>query len=379
LIYLDNSATTKPHPDVLKSFNQVATQFFANPSSIHQLGGKGEQLLMTAKQQAAKMLAVSADEIIFTSGGTEGNNLAVKGVALQHRERGNHIITTSIEHPSVFEACHSLEELGFQVTYLPVNEDGIVSIEALKEAICDETILVSIMHVNNEIGSIQPIEEIGHYLKQFPKIVFHVDDVQGFGKIPLAIRKNHIDLYTISAHKIHGLKGNGLLYKSSRVKLFPLFHGGEQEGAMRSGTENLAGAVSMTKAMRLIKEKNNRDVQKLLDLNQLLRHGLIDIQGVEINSPLQAAPHILNVSVPGLKPEVIIHALGKEGIYISTKSACSSKHMEESRILKVCGKNKEQASSALRISLSYDQTEEDIKTFLHVFKRIVNQFKEMMG
>ena len=235
------------------------------------------------------------------------------------------------------------------------------------------------MHVNNEIGSIQPIEEIGHFLKQFPKIIFHVDDVQGFGKIPLSIRENHIDLYTISAHKIHGLKGNGILYKNSRVTLFPLFHGGVQEGAVRSGTENLAGAVAMTKAMRLIEERRQVDFQKLTDLNRTLRHGLMEIQGVDMNSSPQAAPHIINVSVPGLKPEVIIHALGKEDIYISTKSACSSKQMDESRVLKACGKSKEQASSALRISLSYDQTEENIKTFLHVFEQILKQFKEMLG
>ncbi|GEN32268.1 cysteine desulfurase [Cerasibacillus quisquiliarum] len=378
MIYLDNSATTKPHPDVINSFNHVSTKFFANPSSIHQLGGKGEQLLLTAKKQAAELLNVSADEIIFTSGGTEGNNLAIKGAAIQHRERGQHIITTAIEHSSVYEACKSLEELGFKVTYLPVNEDGVISVNDLKAAVCDETILVSVMHVNNEIGSIQPIEEIGQFLKQFPKILFHVDDVQGFGKIPLSIRKNHIDLCTISAHKIHGLKGNGILYKNSRVTLFPLFHGGSQENSVRPGTENLPGAVAMTKAMRLIEERRQAEFQKLADLNQILRHGLMDIQGVDINSSTQAAPHIMNISVPGLKPEVIIHALEKEDIYISTKSACSSKQMEESRVLKACGKSKDHASSALRISLSYDQTKENIETFLHVFERTVKQFKEMM-
>lgn len=378
MIYLDNSATTKPHPDVINSFNHVSTKFFANPSSIHQLGGKGEQLLLTAKKQAAELLNVSADEIIFTSGGTEGNNLAIKGAAIQHRERGQHIITTAIEHSSVYEACKSLEELGFKVTYLPVNEDGVISVNDLKAAVCDETILVSVMHVNNEIGSIQPIEEIGQFLKQFPKILFHVDDVQGFGKIPLSIRKNHIDLCTISAHKIHGLKGNGILYKNSRVTLFPLFHGGSQENSVRPGTENLPGAVAMTKAMRLIEERRQAGFQKLADLNQILRHGLMDIQGVDINSSTQAAPHIMNISVPGLKPEVIIHALEKEDIYISTKSACSSKQMEESRVLKACGKSKDHASSALRISLSYDQTKENIETFLHVFERTVKQFKEMM-
>ena len=379
MIYLDNSATTKPHPDVLHSFQQVSTSFYANPSSIHPLGGEAEQLLLTAKKQAAKILRVLPEEIIFTASGTEGNNLAIKGVALEHQKRGKHIITTIIEHPSVYNTCLALEKLGFEITYIPVNQDGIVSPEMIEQAIRDDTILISVMHVNNEIGSIQPVQEIGERLRKYPKVIFHVDDVQGFGKVPLNIKESHIDLYTISAHKIHGLKGNGILYKQSRVSLFPLFHGGEQGEGFRAGTENVAGAVSMTKAMRLIKEKEKEKNRYLFQLHQLLRQELEKIEGVFINTPKNAAPHIMNFSLPGLKPEVLIHALANEEIYISTKSACSSKHSDYSRIVAACGKDDENATSALRVSLSYEQTKEEIDTFIHTMKRIITKLRGIMG
>ncbi|MBC5638640.1 cysteine desulfurase [Ornithinibacillus sp. BX22] len=378
MIYLDNSATTKPHPEVLQSFQQVSTSFFANPSSIHILGGETEKLLLKSKEQAANLLNVYEDEIIFTSGGTEGNNIAIKGIALQHQGRGKHIITSEIEHPSVYEACKSLEALGFQITYLPVNETGVVSVEDVKRAIQPDTILISIMHVNNEIGSIQPIKEIGEIAKNHPKLFFHVDHVQGLGKVPITLSNSGIDLCTMSGHKIHGLKGTGILYKRRGVKLFPLFHGGDQELKIRSGTENLAGAVAFVKALRLIKERQVRDSEKLFQLNLYLRQELGEIEEVVINSSEQAAPHILNFSIPGLKPEVMIHTLGKQGIFISTKSACSSKDLDESRIVKACGFSQDRAKSALRVSLTYDNTMDEIKTFIHKLKEAINQLKEVM-
>ncbi|WP_156291484.1 cysteine desulfurase family protein [Oceanobacillus salinisoli] len=378
MIYLDNSATTKPDPAVLESFNQVSRQYYGNPSSIHQFGGTAEKLLITAKKQAAEILQVEKEELIFTSGGTEGNNMAIKGVALEHQNRGKHIITSEIEHPSVFEACESLKKLGFEITYLPVNDKGVISISDLKAAIRDDTILISIMHVNNEIGSIQPIEEIGAIAGNYPKLFFHVDDVQGLGKVPLDLKKSGIDLCTYSGHKIHGLKGTGMLYVNKRTKLFPLFHGGSQESALRSGTENLAGIVAMVKALRLIKEKEKNEIAKMYEMQQFIMNEVKAIDGVNMNTPEEAAPHIVNISVPGIKPEVIIHMLGEQNIFISTKSACSSKLKDESKVLAACGFQADRTTSALRISLSYDNTMEEIKTFIGALKSAISEFKKAL-
>lgn len=371
LIYLDNSATTKPEPSVLSSYVQVTENYFANPSSIHQLGGKAENLLSTSRIQVANLLDVSKDEIIFTSGGTEGNNLAIKGIALEHQNRGKHIITTTIEHPSVYETCRKLEDLGFETTYLPVNLNGEISLEDLKSSIRDETILISIMHVNSEIGSIQPIDKIGEIIKAYPKIFFHVDNVQGFGKVPLNLPKSGIDLCTISGHKIHGLKGTGVLYVKKGTTLFSLFHGGTQENSFRSGTENLAGVVSLARAMRLIKEKERTKSDHLKHLQQYLRANIEDIEGVEINSPIYGAPHIFNISVPYLKSEVIIHTLSEDDIFISTKSACSSKLAGESRVLTACGYSRDRSMSALRISFSYENTIDDLSQFIKALKHVI--------
>ncbi|CDQ39303.1 MULTISPECIES: cysteine desulfurase family protein [Virgibacillus] len=378
MIYLDNSATTKPAPSVLKSFEQVSTAFFANPSSIHPMGGEAEKLLIQAKRQAADLLQVEPNEIVFTSGGTEGNNIAIKGIALEHQNRGKHIITTDIEHPSVYNACESLKKLGFEITYLPVNQSGVIDIVDLKNAIREDTILISIMHVNNEMGSIQPIHEIGKIANQYPKLFFHVDHVQGFGKIPLDLADSGIDLCTISGHKIHGLKGTGILYVKQRTTLFPLFHGGEQEQAIRSGTENLAGAVSIVKAIRLMKEKEKKDQLHLYELQQYLVRELESIKEVKLNSPKEAAPHIINFSIPGIKPEVIIHMLSDEDIFISTKSACSSKKTDESKILAACGLSEDRTTSALRVSMSYENNKEELKRFINVLREKIRQFKEVM-
>lgn len=378
MIYLDNSATTKPDPKVLDSFQQASTSYFANPSSIHALGGQVEKLYTKARQQAADLLGVHENEIIFTAGGTEGNNMAIKGAALEHQNRGKHIITTKIEHPSVYEACKSLEKLGFDVTFLPVNKQGIISLETLLNAIRKDTILISIMHINNEMGAIQPIQEIGEIAAKYPKLLFHVDDVQGLGKVPLDLKQSGIDLCTYSGHKIHGLKGTGILYVNSRTKLFPLFHGGDQERALRSGTENVAGSVAMVKALRLIKEKEKTEIERLYKLREYLRESLQSMDGVNVNSPANAAPHIMNFSVPGTKPEVMIHMLGEKEIFISTKSACSSREKDESKILAACGYNKDIASSALRVSMSYDTTKADIDAFLQALEEAMIQFKQVM-
>lgn len=373
MIYLDNSATTKPDPSVLSSYQQAAESFFANPSSIHHLGGGAEELLFNAREQVSKLLGIKHEEVIFTAGGTEGNNLAIKGIALEHQNRGKHIITSQIEHPSVFDTCKSLERLGFEITYLPVDQNGVISIGDLEKAIRDDTILVSIMHVNNELGSIQPIKEIGEIVKNYPKLFFHVDNVQGLGKVHLDLVNSGIDLCTVSGHKIHGLKGTGILFVRKGTTLFPLFHGGSQEGSIRSGTENLAGAVSIARALRLALERRNQDQVHLKNMQQYLRSSLEKMDHVDINTPIEAAPHIMNISVHGIKPEIIIHTLGKQDIFISTKSACSSKQTDESRILAACGYPKERTTTALRISMSYHNKLEEIKIFLEALKQAIKQ------
>lgn len=379
VIYLDNSATTKPKKSVLDSFQQAALHYFGNPSSIHGLGQDGERLLRKSRQQAAAILQVKEEEIVFTSGGTEGNNMAIKGVALAHQNRGKHIITSEVEHPSVLEACKSLEKLGFEVTYLPVDEEGRVSVQTLKENLRKDTILVSIMHVNNEIGTIQPIEEIGRILQKYPKLFFHVDFVQGFGKVPLSLKESFIDMATISGHKIHGLKGTGILYIRSGVKLYSLAHGGGQERSVRSGTENVPGIVSLVKAMRLHDEEKKEKPNHLQKLRNYLLTELRKIDDIVINTPEEdAAPHIVNFSAPGLKPEVVIHALEEDGIFISTKSACSSKSTDESLVLAACGKDKDISIAGLRVSMSYQNTIEDLEFFIEKLQVVLQKLKEIM-
>lgn len=379
MIYFDNSATTKPHPEVIESFAKVSANYFANPSSIHPLGGQVEKLLEAARQQAADLIGVLKETLIFTSGGTEGNNTAIKGVALEHQSRGKHIITTQAEHPSIYDTCSSLEKLGFEITYMPVAEDGTVSAADVENSIRKDTILVTMMQVNNEIGSIQPVEEIGNVLKKYPKVLFHVDAVQGLGKVPLNLSDTGIDLCTFSGHKIHGLKGTGLLYVNHTAKLYPLLHGGSQEYGIRSGTENVAGAVSFVKALRLIKEKQNHQKDNMLKtLHDKLMKGLRQLEDIEINSPSDGANHIVHFSVPGMKPEVIIHSLSQKEIYISTKSACSSRDLTESQVLAACGKTKEVSASGLRVSFSYENTEEEIDIFMKEIKKAIQQFKEAL-
>lgn len=374
MIYFDNSATTKPYREVLDSYVTVSSEFFGNPSSIHEIGGKSERLLIQSREAIAKLLKVKSTEIIFTSGGTESNNLAIKGTALKHKLRGNHIITSCIEHPSVISACKQLEEQGFSVTYLPVNHDGVISTENVKQAIREDTILVSIIHVNNEVGSIQPVEEIGELLTNYPKIQFHVDHVQGIGKVPLSLK--NIDLCSISGHKFHSVKGTGILYKKDGISLEPIFSGGQQENYVRSGTENLAGIVAMAKALRITMEKTNQN--HLFQLSNTLRTYLESFSNVYINTPEQCAPHILNVSFVGLKPEVIVHALAKEGVYVSTKSACSSKSESASHVLVEMNLSLERAESGIRFSFSNENTVEEVEECKQILAKVINKLYEVV-
>lgn len=378
MIYLDNSATTKPYHEVLESFVKVSTDYFGNPSSLHGIGVQAENLLSTARKQIADLLQIKQTEVFFTSGGTEGNNLAIKGVALANQHRGKHIITTTIEHPSVADACQTLVDKGFTVTYLPVNEVGEVSVMDVANAIQEDTILVSMMHVNNEVGSIQPIVAIGELLKKYPQIIFHVDHVQGMSKVALPFTDTGIDLCTISGHKIHGLKGTGVLYIRQGTPISSLFSGGEQESKVRSGTENVAGIVALAKAMRMSLQNQAQHAQQLQDIHDYLYRELQTMNGVQVNSPLVGAPHIINFSVPGLKSEVLLHALEADGIYVSTTSACSSKKRTASKTVQAMFHNQERAESVIRISTSFHNEIEEAKQAIDAIGRAVVQLKKVM-
>jgi cysteine desulfurase len=379
MIYLDNSATTKPFPEVIDSFVTVATKYFGNPSSLHELGMKSERLLTQAREQIAAALKVKPSEIVFTSGGTEANNFAIKGVAFQYRHRGKHIITTAIEHPSVSEPCQQLEQLGFEVTYLPVNEHGMVTAERVKKALREDTILVSVMHVNNEVGAIQPVEEIGALLAHYPKTIFHVDRVQGISKVPLDMKKARIDLCTMSAHKFHGLRGAGILYVRQGIRLSPLLAGGGQEMQLRSGTENVPAIVAMAKALRIALEKYDKQIDYLHEVKQAWLNELKAIPEIQINTPVEhSAPHIINFSLKhGMKPEVFVHELAKSDIFVSTTSACSSKKKAPSKTLLAMGVGEERAESGIRISLSFENTLEEIPLAVAAMKKAIEKLSEV--
>ncbi|WP_347549274.1 cysteine desulfurase family protein [Pseudalkalibacillus hwajinpoensis] len=378
MIYLDNSATTKPYKEALDAYRIAAEDYFANPSSLHRKGGEAEKLLRQARASIADLLHVKPGEIVFTSGGTESNNLAIKGTALQYMKRGKHLITSQIEHASTMESFQQLEKMGFDVTYLPVDENGLVSLSDLENALTPQTTLVSIMHVNNEIGAIQPMKKIGHLINDKSQAVYHIDDVQGIGKVPLDINDVQADLISYSAHKFHGLKGNGILIKKPGLILFPLLSGGGQEDAFRSGTENVPGIVAMAKALRLYLEKAASGRKILEEWNEKVLAELYRIDGVSCNSSIKGAPHIINFSVPGIKPEVLIHTLEQKDIYVSTRSACSSKAAEASHVLTSAGFSKEIARTAIRISLSFDTTSEELDIFISELKEALSKLKHVM-
>ncbi|WP_066292288.1 cysteine desulfurase family protein [Bacillus sp. FJAT-29937] len=380
MIYFDNSSTTKPYREVLESFLKVSSEYYGNPSSLHGLGAQSEKLLSQAREQIAKLLDVQKNEIYFTSGGTESNNIAIKGTALMHKGRGRHLITTEIEHPSVKESIKQLKGLGFRVTYIPVDENGIAKVEDIEKAICEDTILVSVMHVNNEIGSIQPIHEIGQLLMKYSKILFHVDFVQGIGKVPLNIRESRVDLCTLSGHKFHGLKGTGVLFVREGVRISSLITGGGQEWRLRSGTENVAGMVAMAKALRLTFMQQEKQINNMIKIKDFLRDKLEMIEGVTIHTPIcQSAPHIINFSIKGFKAEVFIHALEEMDIYVSSTSACSSKRQKASTTLIAMGIPEEEALSAIRISLSYENTLNEAEQFMKAVYEAVARLRKVMN
>ena len=377
MIYFDNSATTPIDPSVLETYQKVSENYFGNPSSLHKLGDSPTKLLQQARTQIAQMLEVEAAEIYFTSGGTEGDNWAIKGTAIEKARFGKHIITSSVEHPAVYETMKQLESLGWEVTYLPVSSQGIIAIEDLKNALREDTVLVSIMAVNNEVGSVQLLEEIGAVLEDYPNIHFHVDAVQALGLVDLELGKNsRIDIAVFSGHKFKGPRGIGFIYLKEGRQLAPLLTGGGQEKNMRSGTENLPAIVAMARAVRLSFENMKEKRAHLKKLQSKLRIYLEKQEKVTIFSPIEQAPHILCFGIEGIRGEVTVHALEDYEIYVSTTSACSSRATDaESSTLSAMGVEKAVAETASRVSFSATNTEAEIDKFIAAFTEILEKFE----
>lgn len=374
--YLDNAATTRVFPEVREMMVHVMEEDFGNPSSKHTKGITAENYIKEAKETICTQLKCKPKEIIFTSGGTESNNMAFIGTAIANRRAGKHVITTRIEHASVHEPMAYLEEMGYDVTYLPVDSTGRVSVEELENAIREDTFLISIMYVNNEVGSVQPIEQIGQMLKKkHPKILFHVDAIQAFGKYKIVPKKLGVDMMSVSGHKIHGPKGSGFLYVNEKVKIRPILFGGGQQDGMRSGTENVPAIAGLGVAVKEIYTGHLEKRAKLYELKKRLVAGLQDVDGVTINALIdpieETAPHIVSVSFANTRSEVMLHALAQKGVFVSSGSACSSNHPELSGTLQAIGVKSELLDSTLRFSFSVMTTSEEIDYAIEVVKEVL--------
>lgn len=374
-IYLDNSATTMVRPEVAKLMYEIMTKDYGNPSSMHIKGVQAERYLREAKEIFAGILKVSEKEIFFTSGGTEGDNMAIIGAALAGRRRGRHIITTVIEHPAVLESCAFLEKNGFEVTYLPVNAAGQVEPDTLKASLREDTILVSVMYVNNEIGAIEPVSELGRIIKEYNKdVLFHVDAVQAFGKFRIHPYKENIDMLTMSSHKIHGPKGVGAIFIKDKTKIQPIALGGGQQKGMRSGTENVPGIAGMAMAAKELYDKFDEDVNRLYELKEYFVREITGIEGATVNglTGRDSAPHVVSVSFDGItKSEVLLHALEDKGIYISSGSACSSNKPSLSSTLKAIGVKNDLLYATLRFSFSVFTTKEELEYTINAVKELL--------
>lgn len=367
-IYLDNSATTRVFPEVAELMTKIMCEDYGNPSSLHVKGMQAEQYLRGARETFARILKVNEKEIFFTSGGTESDNMALIGCARANARRGKHLITTQIEHPAVLNTMRYLESVGYQVTYLPVDSHGLISLEDLRRAMTQETILVSIMHTNNEIGALEPVAEAAALVKRRnPFTLFHVDAVQGFGKAKIYPKRMGIDLLSVSGHKIHGPKGVGLLYIDERVKIQPILYGGGQQRNLRSGTDNVPGIAGFAKAAELLYAHYEDDVKRLYQCKKYFCDGVRKLEGVTINGLLPGepdgagtAPHIVSVSVSGVRSEVLLHALEEAGIYVSAGSACAARKPQPSATLKAIGIDKSLLESTIRFSFSVYTTQEEL-------------------
>lgn len=376
MIYLDYVATTPLHDEVKEGYTELLTKYFYNADSMYDKGIEVHRLMERSRTLLSQMLHVKNEELIFTGSGSEANVTAIKGVAFQYQNRGKHIITTAIEHSSVYETCQQLENVfGFKVTYLPVDNKGNISLQQLEESITKETILVTIMAINNEIGVINPMNEIKKIVKKHNTVKLHVDMIQSLGKVPINLKD--VDLASFSAHKIYGLKGSGLLYKNEKTSIIPIISGGQQEFGLRGGTSNACTNIIFAKTLRLAIEDVDQNYIYVKKLNRYLREQLLMLPDIVINSDeTYCLPYVLNISCVGYKPEVILHALESKEIYISTRSACSSKTANTSRVMKALGIDEKIASSAIRISISSLTSYEDIDTFIYALQEILRTIKK---
>lgn len=374
-LYFDNSATTRCYESVRDIMVKTLMEDFGNPSSMHQKGVEGEKYVKDAAQTLAKILKVNEKEIYFTSGGTESNNWALIGTALANKRAGNHIITTSIEHPAVSEPLRFLEEQGFEVTRLGVDKNGQISMEDLEAALTDQTILVSTMYVNNEMGAVQPVEEIARMVhRKCPKALYHVDAIQAFGKYQIYPKRIGIDLMSASGHKIHGPKGVGLLYMSEKAKVAPIIHGGGQQRGMRSGTDNVPGAAGLAQAAKEIYENREEKNAALYELKEYMLEQLGTIDNVVIHGTIdrsKSAPHIINASFVGVGSEVLLHTLEDHQIYVSAGSACSTHKRSKSPSLSAIGAKNEEMDSSVRFSFTEENTKEEVDEVISVLKKVL--------
>ena len=372
--YFDNSATTRVYPEVVKAMNDIMLIQYANPSSMHRKGMEAEMALRNARQTVAKTLKADDRNILFTSGGTESDNMALIGCATAASRSGKHIVTTRIEHPAILETCAYLEEQGFEVTYLNVDKNGLIDLNELEESVRSDTTVVSIMHTNNEIGAVEPIKEASDIIKKKnPNTLLHVDAVQGYGKSVINPKKEGIDLMSVSGHKIHGPKGIGFLYIANGVKIHPIIHGGGQQKNLRSGTENVPGIIGLARASELIYERLENDRANMYAMKERLIKGLLEIEDIKINglTGMDSAPHIVSASVGGVRSEVLLHALEDKDIYISAGSACASNKPAISETLKAIGVENRLLESTVRFSLCGDNNMDQIEYALEAIKGIV--------
>lgn len=368
-VYFDNSATTKPYDEVIEAVSKGMKEYFGNPSSLHKIGMNCEKRLNEAREYFASTIKCNKEEIYFTSGGSEGNNLILKGLL----KPGHHFITTAFEHHSIISTCKQLEEKGVKVTYLDVDSEGRISLEDLEEAITKDTVLVSIMQVNNEIGVIQDIEAIGKLIKErSSRAKFHVDAVQGYGKLPIDVNKSNVDFLTVASHKIHGPKGVGFIYIKKGIILNSLISGGSQEKGIRAGTENLPGIIGFEKAAQMTFEEMEIRYDKVLELKKYFVERLNEIKDIRINGEIDGfSPYILNVSFLGVRAEVLLHLLEEQNIYVATGSACTSKSSAAhgSYVIKSLGLSNKEVESAIRFSFSYENTKEEVDYTIDVLKK----------
>lgn len=371
IIYFDNAATTKPNEEVVVLNNQIINEFYGNPNSIHELGIFTNKQINIAKESILKFFRLNNHKVMLTSSSTEANNIAIKAYCLNYKNRGKHIITSEIEHPSVLECVKQLkDEFGFEVTILPIDSHGKISLKELEKSMRKDTILVSIMAINNEIGSINNVDKIAEIVHKFPKANLHVDTTQAIGK--LGLNYKNIDMFVVSSHKIGGLKGSGVLIYKSSLSFLPLISGGGQEDGFRSGTQNVAGAVSLAKALENTKRE---DHEHIIELKQTLVNGLKTIDGIHLNSDEQCSPYIVNFSLLKKKASVVVEALSLKGIYVSSVSACNSKKEPSSYVVEALTKSHELASNTIRVSFCNENTVKEVEIFLKELKDILERIR----